>query len=258
MNRCSRRTQVLLLVLALVSTATVANATLITLQVSPTTPTQGTWAPMELVEVLIIAYSDGLSNQGLSGADFRTDDLAISVLDPTRLKIWDVWGTHPVDGLVQVDTEEDAELLDVLDPSYEMDEDTWVYDEFTDFVYEVTDPPPENVPVMMTETTFEAVADGCQWAGEGMGTGGTPVELVHLVLQIQPGFSVGESSLVKFYGQVAAYGTDEVDTTSDIFGRPGPATNWGTFEIEIIPEPAALGLLLTGMGVLLWRRKRTG
>lgn len=62
--------------------------------------------------------------------------------------------------------------------------------------------------------------------------------------------------LVEFHGQVGAYNTAEMDATSNIFGREGGATNWGTFRVTVVPEASAMLFFLAGVGVVRRRRRR--
>ncbi len=249
MRSCSRRTQAALFMLALASATTVAQATKVTLDVSPATDTSGTWVAGDLVEVVIRVASDGDDTHGFHGGDFKSGDFAISVLDPTKLKIHDVWGIHPIDGLKQIDTQTDALLTAGNDPSYKTSEDTWVYSNFTDFVGSVD----------VSDTSLEAVASATTAAGFGQGSNSNPVSFLHMVFEVQPSFGPGQTASVVFYGQVNAYNTAEQDTTSDFFGTQGLAVNTGAFVIEMLPEPSAVAIFLAGLGVLArkrhWRRK---
>jgi hypothetical protein len=224
-----------------------ADPVFVTLEVSPATPPEGDWGPGSLVEIIILASTDGASNQGFSGADFLTGDLGIRVLDPTRLHIHDVRAF----GTFQVDTETDAANYQGTGGSeYLMAEDTWVYDEFAVFQGSVD----------MTDTTFEAVARcDLQTYGDGLGTGGIPVEFLHVVLEIQGDWAMGEMSLLEFYGQVGAYNQPEEQTGSIIFGSrsdPPGSVNTGRLLLTRVPEPCTAVLLLTGLAALLGRRRR--
>jgi len=223
-----------------------AEATTISLDVSPATPTTGMWSAGDLIEVVITASSDGAANQGFAGADFKSGDYALSVLDPTRLKIHDVLVAHPIQGGIQIDTESDAALWDGA-YGYVKADDCWVYDGYADFLGDV----------VMSESSFEAVASAPIGADQSAGVA-SPVSFVHLVLEVQGGFSPGESSSVRFYGHVAAYNTEELETSSVIFGTPGGAINSGNFNVTIIPDPATGLVLLAGGAVAALRRRRPG
>jgi hypothetical protein len=251
MNTSKRRMYVLYLALVAVLSSGTATANpapvYVTLEVSPATPTAGNWGPGSLVEMTILGSTDGGPNQGFSGADFRTDALGIRVLDPTRLHIHDVKAF----GSFQVDTESDAETYEgTAGSGYVKSEDSWAYDEYSVFQGSVD----------MTDTTFEAVAMcDLQQYGDGLGTGGVPVEFLHIVLEIQGDWPMGASSAVEFYGQVGAYNQPEEETGSIIFGSqldPPGSVNMGQFTLTRVPEPSTVLLLLSGVAVFSGKTRR--
>lgn len=233
-----------LVALSLLLACSVASATNITIDLEDPAAATGEWSAGDLIRLVVTIESDGASNQGISLVDFKTDAYSLSVMDSTKLHVRDVLLAHPTLGDTQIDAESDASLWDGL-YGYSKADDTWVYDEFADFLGSVD----------VSDTSFEAVANTPLELGSGLGTGG-PMDFLYLVLEVQPGFGLDESAQVELFCEVAAYNTDKSATSSVVFGSQGSAENSGRFTVTNIPEPTTAILLAAGLAGLLRRRMR--
>ncbi len=224
----------------------------VALDVDPNSATSGSYTTGDLVEVTVRASSDGASGQGFSGGDFGSGSYGVSV-DGTYLKIHDILFLSG-----QVDTEADANNYNGT-LSYFKADDTWVYNEFTDFVA-----PDPNLPdnIILTDTSMRVIPAAHLSAGFDLGRT-APIEFIHIVLEVQAGLTPNTSSAVTFYGQMGAYGVaSQKDIHAVIFGSASSDPNnpdiaSGSFDITNIPEPASLALLLAGSAVLAARRRRS-
>lgn len=228
------------------SSASQAATVTVALTVDPSSTLSDYWTAGDLVEVTVRASSDGGSGQGFSGADLGSGSFGVTV-DGTSLKIHDV----KFNGTVQVDTESSATSFDGL-LGYVKADDTWVYDEFTDFV---KPDPNDTRNIILTDTRMRAIPSAI--LGQYDLGRGTPADFVHIVFEVQAGFASNSSSAVTFYGQMGAYGVAQQDIASNIFGTVGGDVNSGSFSVTNLPEPATVGVLLVGLVSLLTRRRAT-
>lgn len=233
--------------LTLVALSPTSAATVtVSLIAGPTSELSGEWTAGNLLEIVVQATSDGASGQGFSGADFGSGGFGITV-DGAKLKIHDVL----FNGTLQVDTEASATSFNnVL--GYLKADDTWVYDEFTDFIPPA---PPDTRNIILTDTSMRAIASAV--LGEYDLGRAAPADFLHIVLEVQAGFTPNSTAGVTFYGQMGAFGVAQADIRSNIFGTIGNDINTGTLALTNLPEPASVVLVLIGCAALSARRRGT-
>jgi hypothetical protein len=214
------------------------------MDVSPSTPTSGTWSTGDLIELILrIEIVDGNADQGFSGADFSGSARGLTV-DPNDLKIHNVL----VDNTAQVHDEGDANMFDGF-KGYVKADDTWVYEEFDHF---------ESGPDFDADGgRMQAIID-IPTGTEDLGVG-APAEFLHLILKVQSGLAGGTSSAVSFDGQLVHYNYPPGGVTTDVFGTGGDDTVSASFDVTNIPEPCTMLGLLAAAVVLgpCRRRKKT-
>jgi len=244
MKYCISVTAVFLAAMLLAPSASQANVVTVSLVVDSNSVLSSNWTAGNLVEVVVQATSDGGSGQGFAGADFGSGGFKISV-DGNCLKIHDV----KFNGTIQVDTESSATSFDGL-LGYVKADDLWAYDEFTDFV---KPDPNDTRNIILTDTSIRAIPSAV--LGQYDLGRSAPVDFLHIVLEVQSGFAPNSSTPVTFYGQMVAYGVDQDDIRSNLFGTTGGDTNTGSFTVTNLPEPASIALLLMGSLWLPARRR---
>jgi hypothetical protein len=205
-------------------------------------PTTGSWTAGNLIQVNITAQTDANNDlQGFYGAEFGSEGMGFTV-DTTKLKIHDVAfvGT-------QIDAENNATSYDTL-LGYSKAADTWVYQDFTSFVGSVVIDP--------NGSFFRAVPKEPLGGSTALGVRNTAVNFLHLVLEVQPGLSSGQSASVTFTGQVVATNVSQQDTRANLFGTASlTAMGTGSFQVVNLPEPASISLL-AALGLMYVRRRR--
>lgn len=230
------------LVLGVCAATSQASTVTVSLVTSPGTVLSAQWAPGSLIEINVQATSDGGAGQGFAGGDFGRVGHSISV-DGTCLKIHDI-----TMGAMQVDTESLANGLNGV-AGYSKAGDSWAYDKFSDFTLPDTSDPRN---VIMTNTSMRIIPSAV--TGQLDLGRGAAVNFLHLVLEVQPGFTSGMTSMVTFYGQVGAFNVAQPDVRSNLFGSLGGDTNTGTLTLTQTPEPVSALLMLCGGLGLLSRR----
>lgn len=195
-----------------------SDGALVSMTVSPATPTVGWWQEGDLIEITIRIGVTGQPGQGFSGADFKGAGRGITV-DTDYLKIHDL-----TFGVLQVDTQDLASALDGVG-GYAQAADTWWYDWHNpatsasgqvDFTGSVDFSPDgsllEAVPGLPVEAGFQ----------QGLAA---PFDCLHLVLEVQAALvDPWMSSAVSFTGQLASYdlaGPNQVSIfgTSSVLGQ---------------------------------------
>jgi hypothetical protein len=226
-----------------------ADTVTVSLIVDPNSVISHDWNAGDLVEVTVQATSDGDPNQGFAGGDFGSGSFGISV-DANCLKLHDVKAFVTI----QVDTQTNANTFNGLWPAsgYLKANDTWVYDYFTDFL-DLDPNSPGVTNIILTDTLMRTIPSVV--LGELNLGRGTPVDFLHIVLEVQAGLTPNSSTSVTFYGQMGALGVAQEDIDSNMFGSIGGDVNTGSFSVANVPEPASVALLLAGSLLLSARRR---